>query len=535
MVIKCLNFIERGYGSKINQKELAESLGVSQEYLCYLFNKNIGETFSKFVKNYRIETAKKLLLNGYPKEELPYHVGFSDPKYFNKVFREIAGMSVSDFLEEKSQDEVIPTTVADYREILLNYQQTTFSEAILVMDDDVAIDESQFWGSSPHPMVLPLSQCFTWQPDMWETANTLSNQYSLMYETIMAMNAILEKIDEARGDNAEKDIVKAQVLGTRGYYYFILVNTFAEPYNSNKNAPGVVLKLDSPYRDVGMERATVTEVYAQIIKDLESASILLNKYPKQRGDFLMNNTTVDILLSRLYLYMEEWDKAIDAANRAIGTAEGLLDYTSLPSGESFYMTSYDNPEVEWLFWRLIPSNVLKVSDELMAKFDENDRRAEFLSRVGGGIGKVLVNGNGPNVMVRSAEAYLNRAEAKVLSADQDLIGALEDLNELRRHRILSYTDVNITDAEILLDEIREERRRELCYEGHRWFDLRRYGMPSISHDFRTTLVDPLLKYTLREKDPLYTLPIPRNVLENNVSLEQNPSAFESERGGVPVV
>lgn len=103
MVIKCLNFIERGYGSKINQKELAESLGVSQEYLCHLFNKNIGETFSKFVKNYRIETAKKLLLNGYPKEELPYHVGFSDPKYFNKVFREIAGMSVSDFLEENNR------------------------------------------------------------------------------------------------------------------------------------------------------------------------------------------------------------------------------------------------------------------------------------------------------------------------------------------------------------------------------------------------------------------------------------------------
>ena len=103
LVIKCLNFIERGYGSKINQKELAESLGVSQEYLCYLFNKNIGETFSKFVKNYRIETAKKLLLNGYPKEELPYHVGFSDPKYFNKVFREIAGMSVSDFLEENNR------------------------------------------------------------------------------------------------------------------------------------------------------------------------------------------------------------------------------------------------------------------------------------------------------------------------------------------------------------------------------------------------------------------------------------------------
>ena len=100
LVIKCLNFIEKGYGSKINQKELAENLGISQEYLCYLFNKEIGVTFTKFVKNYRIEAAKKLLLAGYPKEELPYHVGFSDPKYFNKVFRETVGMSVTEFMEE---------------------------------------------------------------------------------------------------------------------------------------------------------------------------------------------------------------------------------------------------------------------------------------------------------------------------------------------------------------------------------------------------------------------------------------------------
>ena len=86
-----MNFIEKGYGSKINQKELAENLGISQEYLCYLFNKEIGVTFTKFVKNYRIEAAKKTSFGRLSKEELPYHVGFSDPKYFNKVFRETVG------------------------------------------------------------------------------------------------------------------------------------------------------------------------------------------------------------------------------------------------------------------------------------------------------------------------------------------------------------------------------------------------------------------------------------------------------------
>ena len=52
------------------------------------------------MKKYRIETAKKLLLTGVPKEDVPYSVGFSDPKYFNKVFREITGTSVAEYIKE---------------------------------------------------------------------------------------------------------------------------------------------------------------------------------------------------------------------------------------------------------------------------------------------------------------------------------------------------------------------------------------------------------------------------------------------------
>ena len=100
LVRKALSFIETGYATKINQKELADNLGISQEYFCYLFNKDVGETFSRFLKNYRIEIAKKLLLTGVPKDEVPYNVGFTDPKYFNKVFREITGSSVTEYIKE---------------------------------------------------------------------------------------------------------------------------------------------------------------------------------------------------------------------------------------------------------------------------------------------------------------------------------------------------------------------------------------------------------------------------------------------------
>ena len=58
------------------------------------------------------------------------------------------------------------------------------------------------------------------------------------------------------------------------------------------------------------------------------------------------------------------------------------------------------------------------------------------------------------------------------STNKDESGALADLNELRRHRIVGYTDETSTTG--LLEKIRQERRLELCYEFHRWFDLRRY-------------------------------------------------------------
>ena len=88
LVRKALGFIENGYASKISQKELAENLGIS-EYLCYLFNKGYERYIFPCFEKVSIETAKGLKSKGIPREEIPYSVGFSDPKYFNKVFKEV--------------------------------------------------------------------------------------------------------------------------------------------------------------------------------------------------------------------------------------------------------------------------------------------------------------------------------------------------------------------------------------------------------------------------------------------------------------
>ena len=106
-VILCaLRKIEKNYGSSLSQKELAEELGISQEYFSSLFTKNIGESFVKFLRNYRIEIAKSLYSNGgAPKEEVPYRVGFSDEKYFNRVFKDVTGMSVGEYIRQNRKNE----------------------------------------------------------------------------------------------------------------------------------------------------------------------------------------------------------------------------------------------------------------------------------------------------------------------------------------------------------------------------------------------------------------------------------------------
>ena len=442
----------------------------------------------------------------------------------------------SNYLEEVSQDEVIPKTTTDYSELLLAYMYKTYYyeyNLIHTLADEVVINEGSLYEGDNYSFIT-IEGVFTWQPDMWERDNTMDDGYEYTYTQLMGINAVLDGIDDAIGEQEDRDIVKAEALTLRAFGYFILVNLYGEPYNYNKEALGVPLKLHAALVENGIARSTVEEVYAQMVDDLEKASDLFAQYPKRRGNFRVNGTTTDILLSRVYLYMEEWDKAIEAANRAIESAEGLTDYTKISTEETFYLPTYDNEEVEWMFgYAYFNSYVLMPSLELLSSYVEGDQRRVFwFDEAGATVKKGESEDYEPENTIRISEAYLNRAEAYVLSETANLAGALADLNELRRNRIVGYTDVSITDPEILLEEIREERRLELCFDFHRWFDLRRYGMHELTHEFHVNKANPKLVYTLREKDPLWTLPIPQIIMEGNIQLQQNASAHEPTRQGI---
>lgn len=99
LIRKSLDYIENNYNDRISQREIAKQLNISPEYLSYLFKKETGENFAKFLQNFRIEVAQKLLVSGNTDpDDVAYMVGFSDSKYFAKVFKESTGKSVREFL-----------------------------------------------------------------------------------------------------------------------------------------------------------------------------------------------------------------------------------------------------------------------------------------------------------------------------------------------------------------------------------------------------------------------------------------------------
>lgn len=102
-VLRALDIIENGYAGKISQRDLADELEISAEYFSYLFSKEIGMTFSEFLRRFRIDKAKELYASrSCPRQEVPYAVGYSDAKYFAQVFRAVTGESPAEYLRQRT-------------------------------------------------------------------------------------------------------------------------------------------------------------------------------------------------------------------------------------------------------------------------------------------------------------------------------------------------------------------------------------------------------------------------------------------------
>jgi hypothetical protein len=268
----------------------------------------------------------------------------------------------------------------------------------------------------------------------------------------------------------------------------------------------------------------------------------------------------------MYLYMEKWELAEQHATLALARNASLVRLADIKFPIWNYapatgVYSINSVEAIWLGYagqyeyynlRLNPNGppLYSLSPDLRSKYEFNlanttnrgdlrmryffcwdylDGQQTILDIITGD--KYAEGPSGqPTKGMRVAELYLNRAESNIQrylkNGDDGLRkAALEDLNYLRSFRYdtrtVAYVDVDYSGT-ALLNFCRDERRRELNFEDHRWFDLRRYGMPEIRHTLQTSAGQAPVEYVLTKGDRRYVLPIPRSVLAKNPALVPNP-------------
>lgn len=97
-ILKAITYIREHYAEKISQEDVAEYLEITPEYLSTLFHREINKNFATFINEFRISSAKRMLKSSDLKiYEIAEKVGFTDTKYFNRVFKEIEGISPKEY------------------------------------------------------------------------------------------------------------------------------------------------------------------------------------------------------------------------------------------------------------------------------------------------------------------------------------------------------------------------------------------------------------------------------------------------------
>lgn len=508
----------------------------------------------------------------------------------NKLYKVIIGVLLSlglpgcskHFLDEKSQDEIKPTTVTELQELLMGtvypagQKYTSFQSYVDMMTDDMT---SNF---NPDPKAFALYKYyagpFTWQADMFEVMTAAQtpdaiDTYEHYYRRIMGCNAVLDLIDKVRGDVDARENVRGQALAMRAYFYFMLVNLFGQPYNAKgvdiSTSPGAELILSSTVHDDYPTRASVKKVYQQVEEDLLKALPLMEQYGTDNSKFKVTDMFVYTLLSRMYLYMEKWDSAQLYAAKGLEKNPNLVNLAGIPYPAASYLSPargvYDinSKEAIWLgyanMYEYSSLNTYRpygpipfcVSPNLRSKYEftrtnttnRGDLRMRYFytwdyedydwtipAPIAGSRYSNAISTSSPIKGMRVSELYLNRAESYIQqylkNGDESMrTAALADLNYLRSNRYdtrnVPYINVDYA-GQALLDFCRDERRRELAFEDHRWFDLRRYGMPEIHHPFQMSSSQSPVDYVLHQGDKRYVLPIPRSVLLKNPSMQPNP-------------
>lgn len=379
--------------------------------------------------------------------------------------------------------------------------------------------------------------------------------WSFQYKVIDNCNSIIANVDQASGTDTEKRYLKGQALALRAFVYLNLVRQYQFTYSKDKTAKAVpIYTTPTNPSSQPKARATVEEVYNQVITDLSQAESLLVGFKRTVKNRLDLNV-VKGLFARTYLTMEKWDLAAAKAKEArAGYAimepsqylQGFNEVSNVEwiwghpqkadqtlSGSSFFAyidvtpaTGYRSIMPDPFFRKLFADQDIRKSlFELVTTPSDPMYRWYKYKKF---IDKPDRSGN--IVLMRSSEMVLIEAESK--ARENDLPTAINALNELRVKRNLPALVNGTLNQTDLIEEVLLERRRELWGEGFRLPDILRLQRTVVRNEttdtFKSGTSDVVIKgHYVRvfpnnsafvANSPFYLFSIPVNEMNTNPNL-----------------
>ncbi|WP_207495165.1 RagB/SusD family nutrient uptake outer membrane protein [Aridibaculum aurantiacum] len=374
------------------------------------------------------------------------------------------------------------------------------------------------------------------------------NAMVVLYRAVDRANRVIQALPNATALKASDEATRSRVLGeayfVRAYAHFELVRYYSGNYDPNGLA---MTYMESPTL-LPQTRITQGPYYQKIIADINAAKPLL---PNNQNDIYRANRSAAVgLHARVALYMRDWATAAAQATEYIN-ALPLASRTAFPGiwqdvnntevafklartaqiggrvGSLFRGTSANSTNIGTITW--------SPSDKIWNAYDQtNDirfptyfkvepilvaanRPARLINKYAGG-SYGSPNENVADIKVfRTGEMILIRAEAR--AEQNDLAGAAADVNALRNARITGHTNVTYATRDAAINDILLERFRELPYEGHRFWDLRRKNMPveRLASDAPSATSQTLPAGHFR-----FVMPIPQTEIQANPAYQQNP-------------
>jgi len=454
-------------------------------------------------------------------------------------------ISCDDYVDIKTEGRLYPEETENYRYLLNNtvvfdasYSLVDVASDDILMSDEYATYFENNYGSSDY--YRPFKETYKWADSIYYTGEK-DNDLNVMYQGLYTANVVIaEVLDSNNGTEAQKSALRAEALVHRAYTFFNLVNIFGKAYDAETSATDLGIPLlTEPTVTEDITRATVKEVYDQIVSDLQMA--IEGGLPATRTGTEVgfpSLASAHALLARTYLYMERYEEAKAQAESALSLQNTLLnmeDYINTSDGG--WPRRIENPELI-LSKKSISSyayapSLLMLNQELLDSFEEEDLRYQFFTRpisdmtynaVSGGRAYCIqrLTGEARNAGPTVPEMLLIKAEAEARAGDEE--AAMASINTLRkaRFRTEDYEPLTAANAEEALVKVLAERRKELMAKGgFRWFDLKRLNKDS---RFAKTITHKYIDnvYTLEPRGDRYQFPFASSLFQYAPNLEQNP-------------